>query len=104
MGALILVLVAVFALSETSQVDQNTTHSTTSVLTQTDMQADEGDIGQIFGTNNRHPETISVIVEEPLAAAPVPCYKTTQLIRDLTVPYSQRTYIRPDGTSCTPVE
>ena len=75
----------------------------TSVLTQTDMEA-EGDIGQIFGTNNSHSGAISVIVEEPLAAAPVPCYKTTQLIRDLTVPYSQRTYIRPDGTSCTPVE
>jgi len=101
MGAFIFVLVAIFAISEFDQInlsDVTTTHEANFVMT------DEGDIGQIFGTHSYKSEPVQVKVEEPVVQAQVNCYQTSELVRDLTVPYGQRSYIQADGTSCTPVQ
>ena len=101
MGALILVLVAVFAISGSELSHMSDTSSSELMVF---VATDEGDIGQIFGTRNKPSKPI-VIVEDFIIQAQVNCYKqTTGLVRNLMVPYSQRSYIRSDGTSCTPVE
>ena len=101
MGAFIFVLVAIFAISEFDQInlsDEIRTHETSFVTT------DEGDIGQMFGTHSYKSEPVPVMVEEPVVQAKVNCYQSSELVRDLTVPYGQRSYIQSDGTLCTPVQ
>ena len=101
MGAFIFVLVAIFAISESDQInlsDAIRTHETSFETT------DEGDIGQIFRTHSYNSEPIQVTVEEPAVQAQINCYQTSELVRDLTVPYGQRSYIQSDGTSCTPMQ
>ena len=103
MGAFIFVLVAIFAISEFDQInlsDAIRTHETSFATT------DEGDISQIFGTHSykSKPVPVPVTVEEPVVKTQVNCYQESELVRDLTVPYGQRSYIQSDGTSCTPVE
>lgn len=103
MGAFILVLVAVFAISESGQF--NNIDNTNSYQKVAFVDIDEGDIGQIFGTTYE-PVPIQV-VEAPVIVQvqqPVDCYQTDTLVRDLTIPFHQRSYIRADGTFCTPVE
>ena len=103
MGAFIFVLVAIFAISEFDQINLSDTIRTheTSFAT-----IDEGDIGQIFGTHSYKPKSVQVTVEEPVvqAQAQINCYQSSELVRDLTVPYGQRSYIQSDGTLCTPVQ
>ena len=101
MGAFIFVLVAIFAIAESNQInlsDATITHEANFSTT------DEGDIGQIFGTHRYKSEPVQVMVEDLIVQAQVNCYQTSELIRDLTVPYGQRSYIQSDGTACTPVE
>ena len=101
MGAFIFVLMAIFAISESDQInlsDATTTHEVNFAT------IDEGDIGQIFGTHSYKSEPVQVTVEEPVVQAQVNCYQASELVRDLTVPYGQRSYIQSDGTSCTPME
>jgi hypothetical protein len=101
MGVIIIVLVAIFAISESNQInlsDAIATHEANFVT------IDEGDIGQIFGTHSYKSESVQVTVEEPVVQAQVSCYQASELVRDLTVPYGQRSYIQSDGTACTPVE
>ena len=105
MGAFIFVLVAIFAISEFDHInlsDAIRTHETSFATT------DEGDIGQIFGTHSYKSKSVQVTVEEPVVQvqvqAQVNCYKSSELVRDLTVPYRQRSYIQSDGTLCTPVQ
>lgn len=105
MGALVLVLVAVFAISESELINSsNTADEVTMTENVAFAETDEGDIGQIFGTTNYQSEPIQVVVEEPIVQAQVNCYRTNELVRDLTIPYGQRSYIQADGTTCTPVE
>lgn len=99
MIALVIVLLAVLVIAEPSQ--SNTAIPTQAVPI---MEADEGDIGQIFGISKPIPASVIVIIEEPAPQVKVDCYQTKELVRDLTVPYGQRTYIQPDGSHCTPVE
>ena len=106
MGAIILVLIAVFALSESDQFTVNQTQSMTG-STATYIEGDDGDIGQIFGVSDPVSAPITVVVEAPgpgTTAKPVRCDQLTELVRDLTIPYKQRSYLRADGTACTPVE
>lgn len=107
MGALVFLIVAVFAISQTESVDSATLPAN---LTEQQMayvdDIDEGDIGQLFGkTPTIKLKSIVVIVEEPaVVQVKIDCYAETELVRDLTVPYGQRSYIRADGSFCTPVE
>ncbi len=103
MAILVLVLVAALAISQTDQFDDNEgIHALASSQPVAFSDGDEGDIGQMFGTHNNPSKAIAVIVEKPTVQAQADCYKSTELIRDLTVPYSQRSYIQPGGTFCTP--
>ena len=102
MGALVLVLVAIFALSESDQIKLGDTASTEEIVF---ASTDEGDINQIFDTTSyRFEPTIHVVVEKPVVQAQFHCYRSTELVRDLTVPYGQRSYIQADGSTCTPVQ
>ena len=101
MVALVLALVAIFAISESNQINISDVTATENVAF---AETDEGDIGQIFGTTPYYSEPIQVVVEEPVVQVQVDCYRTHELVRDLTVPYDQRSYIQADGSSCTPVQ
>ena len=104
MEILALLIVAALAISQTEILDSDEMLITSAPGQQVAfVDVDEGDIGQIFGTSQKV-KPIVVVVEEPIVQVQVDCYKTTELVRDLTIPYSQRSYIQPDGTSCTPVE
>jgi len=101
MGAFIFIMVAIFAISESDQINLSDTasnHETSFAMT------DEGDIGQIFGTHSYESELVPVMVEKPVVQAKVNCYQSSELVRDLTVSYGQRSYIQSDGTLCTPVQ
>ncbi len=102
MGVLILALVAVFAVS-------NSDHFSAAAMDEPAQvqysDTDEGDIAQIFAQPERTEEkNLVVIVERP---ASEDCFGSRQgdvMVRDLTVPYQQRRYIRSDGSFCTPIQ
>lgn len=108
MAALVIILITALAMAEPTQFEN---HSNPRVQNVAFVDTDEGDIGQIFGisTDNKM-LPVEVIVEEPtiqvqtIVEVPVNCYQTTELVRDLTVPFGQRSYIQSDGTTCTPME
>lgn len=108
MVALVIILITAFAMAEPTQFEN---HSNPYVQNVAFVDTDDGDIGQIFGTSSDNKIIpVEVMVEEPAIQAQamvevlVNCYQTSELVRDLTVPYEQRSYIHSDGTTCTPVE
>jgi len=106
MGVIIFAVVALLAVSNTDLL-ANTNDSTeiTEFQAQYD-EYDEGDIGQIFALPQKPEEKpMVVVVEKPVLAQDCHASRVGDvMVRDLTVPYSQRRYVREDGSLCTPID
>ena len=98
MGVIIFAVVALLAVSNTDLLANTNTGSTEI----TGSQYDEGDISQIFALPQK---PMVVVVEKPALAQDCHAARVGDvMIRDLTVPYQKRRYVRQDGSLCTPID
>ncbi len=104
MEVIVLALVALLAVSNTDLMDNTNTGSTE--MAEFQSQYDEGDIGQIFAQPKKpEKKSMVVVVEKPALLQDCHAARVGDvMIRDLTVPYQKRRYVRQDGSLCTPID